>query len=549
MNANQRRVTTCTLLLLLGLGGCVASTPLPAIHTTAYRQGEDGASAAPFDPGIKQTIRLVAGDEPPPGGKAPEELPAPRTEKSKQTEDPALTTTSRYPRPAYAAQKPLLIDLPTVIRLVDAQSPAVAYARSRVREAEARLAQANLQWLPNLSVGTAYTRFDGQTQNQRGEVFGVSRANLFNSGGPALSLDFAEAIYRPLIEQRQTSSEDLRSTAVTNGAELDAVLAYLDLVQVHAQLEINAETLRRAEEMLTAAQNAKDAKLDRTAGDVNRARSEVLQRRTERIDLQGKVAAMSARLGRLLLMHPNVQLIPADRAVVPVTLIDPNTTLDDLLLMAVQNRPDLAAHREAIAAAWNRVRRQQYGPFLPRLIVQNQTGVFGGGRNADLEDFSSRNALSVQLFWEIKNLGLGNHAEQSERQAQLDQAYQVMTETQARIAAEIVEAAQLAAARYESLDLAEKAVQEATELYRIQQESVTNVIDPKNLFDALRPLQAIQMLNQARINYLAAILDYTRAQYRLFVLIGSAPRVLPNTPCPPSVPQGVPVDVSSRRGD
>ena len=427
-------------------------------------------------------------------------------------------------RPAYAQLETLPIDLPTVIRLVDANSPRVGFAQAKVREAQARLALAEVQWLPNLSIGAAYNRFDGQTQNQSGNVFSVSRANLFGSGGPALALDFAEAIYRPLIERRRTSAERLRERATSLDAELEAVGAYLDAVQVYALQEINADTLLKAEAMLAAAQNAKDAKLDRTAGDVNRAQTEVLFRRAERIELEGRAGVASARLGRLLLLPPNVKLVPADVAITPVPLIDPNATLDQLIALAIQNRPDLAANREAIAAAWASVRRQQIEPFLPKFVVANQTGGYGGGLNDDLQKFGARNALSAQLYWEVKNLGFGNRAAVDERRAVHDQTHFQLVEAQARVSSEIVESAQLAAARYESLDLAERAVKEATELYRINKEGTLNVVDAKNLFDALRPLQAIQVLNQARQSYLAAVLDFNRAQYRLFTLIGNPPQ-------------------------
>ncbi|MGL4420329.1 MAG: TolC family protein, partial [Gemmataceae bacterium] len=423
-------------------------------------------------------------------------------------------------RPAYAQLETLPIDLPTVIRLVDANSPAIKFAQAKVREAQARLASAEVQWLPNLSVGIAYNRFDGKTQNQAGNVFGVSRANLFAGGGPALTLDLADAIYRPLTERRLTSAEQLRERATSLGAELDAVGAYLDLVQIHALLEINADTLQKAEAMLTAARNAKDSKLDRTAGDVNRSRTEVLSRKAERIELEGKAGAASARLGKLLLLAPNVKLVPSDIAVAPITLIDPSSTLDQLVTLAINSRPDLAANREVIAAAWAKARRQERGPLFPKLTVANQIGTFGGGLNDDLAKFDARNALSVQLYWEVKNLGFGNRADAAERRALLDQAQVQLVEAQARASAEIVEAAQLAAAKYESLDLAEQAVKEATELYRINKEGTFNVVDAKNLFDALRPLQAIQALNGARQNYLSAVLDYNRAQYRLFTSIG-----------------------------
>jgi outer membrane protein TolC len=249
----------------------------------------------------------------------------------------------------------------------------------------------------------------------------------------------------------------------------------------------------------------------------------VYLRKVERADLNGRAGAASARLARLLLLKPTVKLVPAAAAVVPVPLIDPASTIDDLVTLALANRGDLAANREAVAAALARVRRQQYGPLFPKVAVTNQTGGFGGGLNDDLQNFSARNALSAALVWELKGFGLVDRAETAARRAQLDQAQIAQIEYQARAVAEIVEAAQVAAARYEAVELTARAVREAEELYRINKEGTLNVVDAKNLFDALRPLQAIQVLAQSRTSYLAAVLDFNRAQYRLFALIGYAP--------------------------
>ena len=431
------------------------------------------------------------------------------------------TSVQNRVRPAYAQMETLPIDLPTVLRLVDADSPAVGFAQAKVREAAARVAAAEVQWLPNLTVGITYNRFDGQTQNQRGEVFGTSRANLSAGVGPALSLDFAEAVYRPLIERRSHAAERHASQAAELNAQSESVAAYLDLVEMHAALEINADALRKTEAMLLAVGNSKEAKTDRTAGDVNRAQTEVLFRRTERLDLEAKAAVAGARLGKLLLLPPTVQLVPADVVVAPIALIDPGTTLDQLIATAIQNRPELAANREIIAAAWARVRRSERGPLFPKLTLANQGGIYGGGFNDDLQNFNSRNALSVQLYWEVKNFGYGNRAEAAERRAVLDQARFRMAEAQAKTAADIVEAAQLAAAKYETLDLAERAIAETTKLYRINVEASARPLDAKNPLDALRPLQSIQLLHQARRSYLAAVLDFNRVQYRLFTLLGN----------------------------
>lgn len=500
---NKRAIPFGITLSILG-AGCATTQPIPIHEATPTPKSVFSAKLPSPTASTSEIVQATANQ---PKADAP--------------------TESHRVRPAYALLETLPIDLPTVIRLVDEKSPTIGLAQARVREAQARLANAEVQWLPNLSVGVAYSRFDGQTQNQRGEVFGTSRANLFAGGGPALTVDIAEALYRPLIERKQTTGEQFRERAALLASELDAVGAYLDLVQVQALLEINAETMKKAEDMLVAARNARDAKLDRAAGDVNRAMTEVLFRKTERIELEGRAGAASARLGRLLLLPPNVKLVPADVAVAPIMLIDPACSLDDLIATALANRPDLAANREAIAAAWARVRRQERGPMFPKLTIANQTGTFGGGLNDDLQNFKARNALGVQLYWEVRNLGLGNRADAAERKAQLEQVQFQAIEMQARASAEIVEAAQLAAAKYESLELAERAVKEATELYRISKEGTTNVVDAKNLFDALRPLQAIQILNQARQAYLSAVLDFNRAQYRLYTQIGNPARSAP----------------------
>ncbi len=509
--------------LTLAVAGCATSRPELARPPISIQHSTDvtTTSAKPVSP------RAAA---PVPSDRSPIRQASAEVQPKVDPDKPPTTPAPSRARPAYGDLVTLPIDLPMVIRMVDANSPTIAFARAQVEQSQARLARANVQWLPNLTAGAAYNRFDGQTQNQRGELFNVSRANLFVGGGVALNLDIAEAIYGPLLARRLTSAAQLREQATAQGAELDAVIAYLDLVQAHALHEINADTLKKATDMLTAAENAKEAKLDRTAGDVNRARTEVLLRRTERVELEGRIGAASARLGKLILLAPNVKLVPTDPAVAPLALIDPKSTVDELVAQAINNRPDLAANRELVAAGWETARRQKFAPLIPKLTIADQVGSFGGGLNDDLQNFQARNVLSVQLYWEVKNLGFGNRADVAERRALLNQAHFTAVEAQARAAAEIVEAAQLAAAKSDSLDNAELAVKEATELYRISKEGTMNVVDAKNLFDALRPLQAIQALNQAQQNYLAAIVDFNRAQYRLFTFIGNTPHVASEAP-------------------
>lgn len=438
------------------------------------------------------------------------------------------------PRPAYAPAEPLPIDLPTVIRLVNENSPTIGLAQARVREAVARLDRANVQWLPTLTYGATYNRFDGQTQNQRGEVFGVSRANFYASGGPVLRIDTADAYFDRLVARRATAAEFSAASYSTLTAQQDAVLAYLDLVEVYGRLAVNADTLARAEQVRTFARNARDAQLSKTAADVNRAETEVYNRRQERTDLVGRAGVASARLARLLLLQPSVELRPADATVVPVELVDGSCSIDDLVGIAVAARPDLAAYRDLAAAAAERVRKAKAGPLLPRVVLDQQTGGFGGGTNAYVGNFSARSQLSVGVFWELNNLGLGDAALTRESRAGYDQAVLRLTEAQARAGAEVVEAAKLAASRYDQLDEARKAVTEAAETYRKLAATSFNMVGPRAQYDALEPLIAIQQLNQARLQYLTVVIEFNRAQFRLHTALGQP--VMPMAPASRALP-------------
>src|SRR5205809_3073470 len=72
----------------------------------------------------------------------------------------------------------LPIDLPTALRLVNTSNPTIALARERVTEAEYRLREAEVGWLPDLRTGPTYERHDGQLQATNGDILTVSKGSL-----------------------------------------------------------------------------------------------------------------------------------------------------------------------------------------------------------------------------------------------------------------------------------------------------------------------------------------------------------------------------------
>jgi outer membrane protein TolC len=413
--------------------------------------------------------------------------------------------------------------LPTALQLVNASNPTIALARERVREAQAALSAARVLWLPNLQTGPAYQRHDGQTQSSHGDIFGVSKSNFFEGGGAAMTFETADALFAPLIARRLTEAQAAEARAVTHSIQLDVALAYLDLIQAYGALAVNADTLARAAYVLDEAQKTDLEGMNRTKADVTRARAEVELRRQQQIALETQAALASARLAQLLLLQPSVDLRPADPAVVPITLVPPDEEIDTLIATGLLNRPELAESRAVVAAALARWRQARVGPLLPRLEVTYFAGTFGGGINEEVSNFSGRGDGTAQAVWQLRNLGLGDVAQARLRRAQYNQANFHVLEVQAQVASEVTAAVKSARIRQRTLQSAQEAVSQALETWRRLRLAAFGILTRDRLVNTLEPITAEQALDAARNQYLIEVIEYNKAQFRLYEALGQPP--------------------------
>ncbi|HEY1860595.1 MAG TPA: TolC family protein [Gemmataceae bacterium] len=442
--------------------------------------------------------------------------PADQNANAQPAEIPAAT-------PAAAKREALPIDLPTALRLADVGNPTINLAREREREAYFLLNEAEVAWLPNLQTGPAYVRHDGRLQDTSGVILSTSKSNLFEGGGAVLTWDSSTILFGPLIARRLAEAQSAASRAVTSDVQLDVALAYLDLVRVHAAMAINADTLARAEEMLKSAEAGDQAGKNKTPADITRARSEVELRKVERIELQGQAGIVSARIARLLLLDPTVDLRPAEPAVVPIALVPANAPIEQLVDTGVMNRPELAESRALVGAAQARYRQARLDPLIPKLQVSYFAGVFGGGINDDMSKFGGRGDGLAQAVWELHNLGAGDLARTRVRGAQFNEANTHVVEVQSQVAEEVTAAAKVVQARQDALDSAQKAVKQALETWRRLSESSFGLGGRDNRYDPLEPLLAEQALDQARLLYVKQVIEYNQAQFRLYWAMGQPP--------------------------
>jgi outer membrane protein TolC len=120
----------------------------------------------------------------------------------------------------------------------------------------------------------------------------------------------------------------------------------------------------------------------------------------------------------------------------------------------------------------------------------------------------------------LQNLGFGDVANVRLRESQINQAMLHVQEVQAQVGAEVSAAAKQVQARQRALASAQEAVRQAEEMWRKLEAAAFGVAGPLRQFDELEPLLAVQALAQARFQYLTQVIEYNRAQFRLYVAMG-----------------------------
>ena len=150
-------------------------------------------------------------------------------------------------------------------------------------------------------------------------------------------------------------------------------------------------------------------------------------------------------------------------------------------------------------------------------------GGFGGGAGPFFGNFGSRGDAAANLFWDLRNLGFTDVAIMNRRAAERETANLEKIRTQTRVAAEVVSSYETRQAAIRQIEDARGGLVEALDSLKL---NFLNIRQGAELPRATRPievLQPIQALAQARLDYLDAVLDCNRSQFRLKRATGQQP--------------------------
>jgi outer membrane protein TolC len=466
---------------------------------------------------------------------APVALSAP-VDDIQQTACVATDQTSSDPSAIPHPESEQVIGLTEALARAGIENPTIALAEEAVLASEALRMQARGLLLPTLNAGTNVRVHQDTLLSSSGLIRAVNIQSAYVGAGafavgagtvetPGVRLisHLGDAFFEPQLAEQRVIGRQFDALDVRHRTLLEVATRYLSLAGAQAE----ADALHRSQEDVgeIARLTANFAKAGQGRdSDAQRARSQLLLLQTQTQQAEERVAVAAAELARLLDLDPSVRLRPADDVPPLIEIINPAVALPALLQTAFANHPELAARSADVAAAQIRVRQEQLRPWLPILSAGLSAGSFGGaGSQAPTPSWSSgaRMDFDVYAVWSLQNLGLGNRAVQNRARAYAGEAEAERARVADRIRTEVGEAYALALARRREIDIARQRIKTAHRAF------AADLLLTKNLDERRPPIEVLRsanLLTDARLDLVRAMVGYSQAQLRLYVAMGNSPR-------------------------
>jgi len=409
---------------------------------------------------------------------------------------------------------PILIDLPTVLRLARAQNLDIQMAREKLAEARADNQSATLKFFPWLTAGIAYRRHDGQIQSTEGDILTVSKQSYAPGAALVGQWDLGDATYQKLAAKQLENAAGHAFEVQHQETVAAAARDYFDLAFAQAATGVSQEAVRISTnyeaQLQAAVETGLALKGDRLRATVQAERNRLASRQATE---QQRNAA--ARLAQTLHLDPSIELAARDVEPAPLSLVETNATLTTLLRQAFLARPELKQGQALAEAARETKNGTVYGPLIPSVGAQALGGGLGGGRNGDTGNFGPQEDYFLGIGWRIGPGGLFDFPRQRAAKARLNSARIATEKIRDDISRQVVEAFTRLQSQADQINTARRglaAADEALRLARQRQEFAVGVV--------LENILAEQDLTRARNDYLMAIAEFNKSQYALLKATG-----------------------------
>jgi OMF family outer membrane factor len=362
--------------------------------------------------------------------------------------------------------------------------------------------------LPLKSTGV----FPGSSTPVTAQVSQIALATpltILNSGFVWTPIQGGRLLATIKSQRHQWRASKARLTGDISNTLLTATNNYWDLIYNAAVLQIRVSAVNTSAEQVR--QNTNLSKHGQaTALDVLQAKAQLSKDRQNLLDQQRIRRGSAIRLAHILNANLGQDLIPSEMVLRKVRLIATDTSVSQMLSLAVDNRPELKQYEELRLAA-----RQQIKTARADLLPSVSLGGNILGIASNTGSMQPTYLLNFGVNWQFQ--GMGTTAMTNIAQARW-QARQAMLQAN-KVFLDVSEQVRNS---YNETTTAERAIDEATdEVISAQEELRLARLRLENgLGTNLEVLTAQRDLTQARVDQALALVNFNKSQTQLLHDIG-----------------------------
>jgi outer membrane protein TolC len=401
------------------------------------------------------------------------------------------------------------IDLPTALRLANAQNLDVQIARQRLEEAKANHSSAVQQFFPWITPGAGFNRHEGHTQAVNGPILDVDKQSYTAGAAITAKVEFGDAIYQSLAAKQLVHAANHALETQQQDSALLAAQGYYDLAKAKALVDVINEALQISQNYQKQIHDAVGIGIA-FKGDELRVQVQTEHYQIELRQAQEQQRVAAARLSQTLHVDSTVELVPQSTDLAPLTLVETNASLDLLVQRALHSRPELKANQALVSAARHTKNGAVYGPLIPTLGAQAFFGGLGGGPDNSTGSFGHSEDYFVGASWRIGPGGLFDFGKIDASSARLETSRISGEKLRDEVIRQVVESQTRTQSLSDQLATAKQNLTTASEELRLTRERKEYGVGV-----VLEDIQAQQDLTRARSDYLKAVADYDKAEFEL----------------------------------
>ena len=411
----------------------------------------------------------------------------------------------------------LAVDLPTVISIAMARNIDIQEAKQHVEASAGEL---------GANVGSIFPSFTPNftSLSIEGALSSVNNVALatFSHTYPAAVIQWVinpgAVAYNIIASKRRLEAAQEQDLATLLETTRLAAVQYYDTVLGQAKISVAQRSLKDAEELVRI-ERLRVKTGNALPADQLRAEAALAQRQINLLTALNGFYNASVALTVTLQLDPTVMLAPKAGAMQQTALVSEDLSIDEMLVTAVQYRPDLEAVRKLAEAAEADKGSTIWGGLGPQIQASRTYArpppAFGypPGGAAFTKDTLYRQSKyqgSAGFNWSLATLGRIKTAAANVNIAALEVDRQLE-----QVQSAVVTTHQASILAKESIPLARQQVKSAEEALRLTQKNL--LAGTSLLVDVLVAQDAA---DQARLQYATAVVQFNQSQVNLLATLG-----------------------------